>query len=185
MHSTHQPSICVCQCSRGLPNPEIFSVAVDNWDIIVDPDKLVNLLQSCLHDEAIIEVQFDDLTRVFFCRVLDNKPELEEIESDGVGMLVELKYTKTEYLTEKDHLVITPVEPSIGNFLICSVGRVLLRLLGSRSAFEFGCFFEEKIRVREMPVFQCSFPLLARQVKGARAYLAKIPKQMELTVHVE
>ena len=166
-------------------DPESFTAAVDSGDIIVDPAKLVNLLQSCLHDEAVIEVQFDDLTRVFFCRVLDHRPELEEIESDGVVMLVEPEYTKGEYLNEKDHLVITPVEPSIGNFLICSVGRVLLRLLGSRCAFEFGCFFEEKIRVRGMPVLQCSFPLLARQVKGARAYRAKIPKEMELFIHVE
>ncbi len=166
-------------------NSEIFTAAVGSGDIIVDSDKLVNLLQSCLLDEAIIEVQFDDLTRVFFCRVLDHKPELEEMESDGVVMLVEPEYTTAEYITEKDHLVITPVEPSIGNFLICSVGRVLLRLIGSRCAFEFACFFEDKIRVRGMPVLQCSFPLLARQVKGARAYRAKIPKYMELAVHVE
>ncbi len=166
-------------------NPEVFTAAVDSGDLIVDPDKLINLLQSCLHDEAIIEVQFDDLTRVFFCRLLDHKPELEEIESDGVVMLVEPEYTKAEYLAKGDHLIITPVEPSIGNFLICSVGRVLLRLLGSRCAFEFGCFFEEKIRVRGMPVLKCSFPLFARQVRGARAYRAKIPKDMELTIQVE
>lgn len=166
-------------------NPEVFTAAVDSGDLIVDPDKLINLLQSCLHDEAIIEVQFDDLTRVFFCRLLDHKPELEEIESDGVVMLVEPEYTKAEYLAKRDHLIITPVEPSIGNFLICSVGRVLLRLLGSRCAFEFGCFFEEKIRVRGMPVLKCSFPLFARQVRGARAYRAKIPKDMELTIQVE
>ncbi|HHD63203.1 MAG TPA: PilZ domain-containing protein, partial [Desulfobulbaceae bacterium] len=132
-----------------------------------------------------IEVQFDDLTRVFFCRVLDHPPELEEIESDGVVMLVEPEYTKAEYLSGQDHVVITPVEPSIGNFLICSVNRVLLRLLGSRCAFEFGCFFNQKIRVRGMPILQCSFPLIARQVKGARAYRAKIPREMELLLHVE
>jgi len=164
---------------------ENLDTAIDDGDIIVDPGKIVNLLQSALHDESIIEVEFDDLTRVFFCRVLDHPPELEEMESDGVVMLVEPEYTKAEYLSEKNHVVITPVEPSIGNFLICSVGRVLLRLLGSRCAFEFGCFFEEKIRVRGMPVLQCSYPLIARQVKGARAYRAKIPKEMELLLHVE
>ncbi len=165
--------------------PETLDTAIDNGDIIVDPGKIVNLLQSALHDEAIIEVQFDDLTRVFFCRVLDHPPELEEIESDGVVMLVEPEYTKAEYLSGQDHVVITPVEPSIGNFLICSVNRVLLRLLGSRCAFEFGCFFNQKIRVRGMPILQCSFPLIARQVKGARAYRAKIPREMELLLHVE
>ena len=164
---------------------EDFDAAVDSGDIIIDPGKIVNLLQSALHDEAIIEVELDELTRIFFCRILDHTPELEEVETDGVVMLVEPEYTKAEYLGEQDHVVITPLEPSIGNFLISTVHRVLLRILSSKCAFELGCFFVQKIRVRGMPVLQCSFPKVVRQVKGARAYRAKIPKEMELLVHVK
>jgi hypothetical protein len=165
--------------------PEDLDLAVERGDIIVDSDKITNLLKSALHDEAILEVVLDDLTRIFFCRALDHTPELEEKESDGVVMLVEPEYTKAEYLDEQDHVIITPLEPSIGNFLICSVNRVLLRILSSKCAFELGCFLDKKVRVRGMPVLQCTFPLIARQVKGARAYRAKIPKEMELLAHVE
>jgi len=165
--------------------PEDLDTAVESGDIIVDSEKIANLLKSALHDEAILEVILDDLTRIFFCRTLDHVPELEEIESDGVVMLVEPEYTKAEYLNELDHVIITPLEPSIGNFIVCSVNRILLRILSSKCAFELGCFLDQKVRVRGMPVLQCTFPLIARQVKGARAYRAKIPREMELLVYVE
>jgi len=162
-----------------------FAAALDSGDVIVDPEKIVNLLQSALLDEAIVEVELDDLTRVFFCRVLDHTPELEERETDGELLLVEPEYTQAEYLVEQDHLIITPLEPSIGNFLICTVNRVLLRILRTKCAFELGCVWQEKVRVRGLPVLKCSFPIVVRQVKGARAYRANIPKEMELIVQVK
>lgn len=162
-----------------------FDEAVTNGDIIIDPEKIVNLLQSALLDEAILEVQFDELTRVFFCRVLEHLPELEEKEMDGVIVMVEPEYSQASYLAEQDHVILTPLEPSIGNFLICSAKRLILRILSSKCAFEMGCIFDGKVRVRGMPVLKSSFPAVVRQVKGARAYRAKIPKDMELLVTVE
>jgi len=162
-----------------------FEQAINEGDIIVDPGRIVNLLQSALHDEAILEVELGELTRVFFCRVLDHPPELEEQEIDGKTILVEPEYEKAHYLTAQDHLIITPLEPSIGNFLICSVNRLILRIMGSKCAFELGCSLIEKVRVRDMPVLKLSYPLVARQVKGARAYRAKIPARMELSVTVQ
>ncbi len=164
---------------------EEFDKAVDDGDIIIDSDRIVNLLKSTLVDEAVVEVELEELTRIFFCRILDHPPELEETEVDGETILVEPEYEMTGYLDEQDHLVITPLEPAIGNFLICSVSRLILRILGSKSAFELGCSLIGKIRVRGMPVLKLSFPVVARQVKGARAYRAKIPDEMELRVHVE
>jgi len=164
---------------------EDFATAIDSGDIIVEPEKIVSLLQSALLEEAIVEVELDDLTRVFFCRVLDHTPELEEREVDGETLLVEPEYTKAEYITQQDHLIITPLEPSIGNFLICTVNRVLLRILKSKCAFELGCVLRQKVRVRGLPVLECSFPSVVRQVKGARAYRANIPKEMELLVQAK
>ena len=43
-------------------------------------------------------------------------------------MLVESEYTKAEYLGEQDHVVITPLEPSVENFLISTVNRVFFRI---------------------------------------------------------
>lgn len=142
-------------------------------------------MTSTLHDEAIVEVQIEDLTRIFFCRVLDHLPELEEKDVDGIIMMVEPEYAKAEYLKEQKHIIITPLEPSIGNFMICMVNRVLLRILSNRCAFELACRFKKKTRVRGMPVLQCSFPIAVRKVKDARPYRVKIPQEMELLIQVE
>ncbi len=162
-----------------------FAENIATGNIIVDPDKIISLLEGALGDEAIIEVQLEDLTRIFFCRVLDHLPELEEKDVDGIIMMVEPEYIKAEYLKKQKHLVITPLEPSIGNFLVCMVNRVLIRILSDRYAFELGCRFKKKIRVRGMPVLQCSFPLVVRKIKDARPYRAKIPREMELLTQVE
>ncbi len=154
-------------------------------NIIIDPDKIIGLLQNALQGEAIVEVQLEDLTRIFFCRVLDRQPELEEKDVDGIIMMVEPEYTPADYLQEKKCIIITPLEPSIGNFLICMVNRVLIRVLSDRCAFELACRFTKKIRVRGMPVLECSFPIVVRKIKDARPYRAEIPQDMELFGQVE
>jgi c-di-GMP-binding flagellar brake protein YcgR len=163
---------------------EEFAENLAAGNIITDPDKIINLLKDALNDETILEVQLEDLTRVFFCRVLDHLPDLEEKDVDGIIMMVEPEYTTANYLKEQKNIIITPLEPSIGNFLVSMVNRVLIRILSDRCAFELGCRFIKKTRVRGMPVLQCSFPFVVRKIKDSRPYRVKIPQEMELLSQV-
>ncbi|MCK5069057.1 MAG: PilZ domain-containing protein [Desulfocapsa sp.] len=157
---------------------------LESGDIINSTASLANCLQSALHDESLVEVELGGLTRLFFCRILDHPPELQEEEMDSDMDLSEEEYVKGAYLSQSDHVIITPLEPAIGNCTICSTPQVLIRILTSRAAIEFCCFFHEKTRIKNMPVLSCSFPIVARQVKGAREYRAKIPKEMQFDVQV-
>ncbi|WP_457572815.1 PilZ domain-containing protein [Desulfolithobacter sp.] len=150
-------------------------------DIIVDPPALANYLQSALHDESLLEVELGALTRLFFCRILDHPPQTEVQESKEEAP-PKSDYTRGAYLKDRNHVIITPLEPAIGNFLICSAPRMLLRILTSRKAIELCLSFVEKTEVEGLPALKCSFPTIARLVEGARGYRAKIPKDMQFDV---
>ena len=156
---------------------------------ITDATSLANKLKGTMHDESIVEVELDGLTRVFFCRVLDHPPEPEPEDRDAPRDADAPAYEKGSYLNGRDHVIVTPLEPSIGNFLICPAPqvktRVLLRIIASRQAYEFGCYFAAKVNVGGMPVLQLTFPVVARTVENAREFRAKIPASMPFEVAVE
>ena len=162
---------------------------VEDGIFIADATSLANKLKGTMHDESIVEVELDGLTRVFFCRVLDHPPETEPEDADNTQEAVAPPYEKGGYLNGRDHIIITPLEPSIGNFLICPAPqvrtRVLLRIIASRQAYEIGCYFAAKVNVGGMPVLQLTFPAIARTVENAREFRAKIPASMLFEVAVE
>ncbi|BCO08598.1 hypothetical protein GF1_09740 [Desulfolithobacter dissulfuricans] len=159
------------------------ATGIAEGNIIVEPGALANYLESALHDESLLEVELGALTRLFFCRILDHPPE-SEVQKGKDEAPLESDYTRGEYLKALDHVIITPLEPAIGNFLICSTPRVLLRILTSRMAIELCLSFVEKTVIQGLPVLRCSFPTVARLVEGAREYRAKIPKDMQFDVQI-
>lgn len=90
-------------------NEEVVADGVKNGDIITDQSLLINYLQGALHDESLLEVELGNITRVFFCRILDHPPEEDTSEQEN-------KYNKGDYLNDRDHLILTPLEPSEGNY---------------------------------------------------------------------
>ncbi len=160
--------------------------AIKNDNVVIERSKIVNALQGALHDEKVIEVEFNNVDKMFFCRVLDQPPEPENQEVEVDELVAWKDYIKASYLEESKHVIITPLEPWVGNFLLGAASqnkiRLLLRIITTTYAYEFGCFFEKKIRARNMPVLQISFPVIARKVEGAREYRAKIPKDMNFEV---
>lgn len=166
-----------------------ISKGLEDGVFIIDKSVIANKFKGTLHDESIVEIELNGLTRVFFCRVLDHPPEPLENESEEISEVIQPAYQKGSYLDDCDHIVITPLEPSIGNFLICPAPqirtRVLLRIITSRQAYEFGSFFHSKINVHGMPVLQITFPVIARILQNAREFRAKIPATMQFEVFVD
>jgi c-di-GMP-binding flagellar brake protein YcgR len=164
---------------------------LEEGTFIADASSMANKLKGTMHDESIVEVELDGLTRVFFCRILDHPPDPEpEPEDDDTPREGGApSYEKGSYLNDLDHVIVTPLEPSIGNFLICPAPqvrtRVLLRIIASRQAYELGCHFTAKVNVGGMPVLKLTFPVIARTVENAREFRAKIPGSMLFEVAVE
>lgn len=148
---------------------------ITNGDIVVNSTQMANYLQGALHDESLLEVELNNDKRVFFCRILDHPPEEDTPDEDVL-------YTKGDYLENTDHIILTPLEPAEGNYLINTSSHILIRVLTSQAAVEFCCNFDGKTKIGTMAVLQTTFPVVARQVKGAREYRVKVPSDMALNI---
>lgn len=173
-----------------------ISKKIDTKELIIDPSSLTNYLASALLDETLLEVELGSIKQVFFSRLLDIPLDREPFdnadnniphENDTVHEQVEEgnEHQKGGYLDKRERVVITPLEPAKGNYLINTDPKILLRAHTPQLAIEFCCYYESKIKIDTMPALQVSFPLVARQVKGAREYRVKVPEDMDLKVNVK
>lgn len=157
---------------------------LESGDILSQPSDFVSFLKSSLLEEKILEVEIDGLTRIYSCRLYDNYPDLVEEEVDGVVELVEPDYSTGEYLKEMSFFNSWPLEPAIGNLTIRNSRHVLFRLFTPSYAVELGTHFRGLVDVRDVPVLRFDYPVIGRIVRGARAYRAKIPKEMNFITTV-
>ena len=156
--------------------------AVQKGDVIYQPEQILPFLQSALLDEKIIEVELDGLTRVYFSRLYDDFPPLEESEMEGEEVLDEPDYTPAEYLKDMDYMNSLPLEPALGNMIVRKSHKVLLRIFTSSYAVELGSTFQRTAEVRDVPVLRFNWPEIGRIVRGARSFRAKVPAAMSLTL---
>lgn len=154
--------------------------AIDNKEIFVNPTEILPYLQSALLDDQMVEVEVDNLTRVYFSRLQDDTPDLEPIEEDGEITYVEPEYVPADYLKELDYLNSWPLEPGLGNLAARHSQKILFRLFTSSYAIELGTYFRELTEVRGTPCLRFDFPVIGRIVRGARAYRAKVPEEFSL-----
>lgn len=159
---------------------------LDSGDFIVNSMDILPFLQTALLDDKILEVEMDGMTRVYFSRLYDELPELEEIElEDGEASLEEPEYVAGDYLKLMNHVVCLPLEPGMGNVAIRNSQKVVLRLFTSSMAVELGTFFQDLAVVRGLPVLRLSFPIVGRKVKGTRVFRAKVTLEMDFELFIK
>ena len=165
--------------------PEALKEAVDQNQIFSNPKDILPYLQSALLDDQILEVEIDDLTRVYFSRLYDDLPPLAAVDEDGVRVYVEPDYDPAEYLKEMEYIKTWPLEPGLGNLTVRHSKKVLIRLFTSAYAVELGAYFRELSEVRGTPCLCFSYPVIGRIVRGDRVFRAKVPNDYELVVKIE
>lgn len=159
---------------------------LESADFMVKPVTILPFLQTALLDDKILEVEMDGMTRVYFSRLYDELPELEEIElEDGEISLEEPEYIAGDYLKLMNHIICLPLEPGMGNLTIRNSQKVVLRLFTSSMAVELGTFFQDLAVVRGLPVLRLSFPIIGRKVKGNRAFRAKVTLEMDFELFIK
>lgn len=168
------------------PNYTLQSVeeGLDMREILVKGEDVLPYLQTAFFDDKIVEVELNGIPRVYFSRIHDHTPDLEEVEEDGELVVKEPDYKSGDYLKEMTRVISLPLEPGMGNMHIRNSEKVLLRLFTSKYALELGAYFEEMIFVRELPVLRISYPVIGRMVPGVRAFRAKVPNTLNLLVIV-
>jgi len=108
---------------------------VESDELDISEKSLANTLKDALLNESIVEVELHDFEQVFFFRILDNPFPGAEPESNDDLNLKQTNHETGSYLDDHDSLIITPLEPSMGNFLISahlqSKIPVLMRIISS------------------------------------------------------
>ncbi len=159
---------------------------IESGAFMTKPAQMLPYVQTALFDNKILEVELDGMTRVYFSRINDDTPDLEEVaDENGEIILQEPDYIPGDYLKLMNHIICLPLEPGMGNLHVRSSQKIMIRFFTSTSAIELGTFFQDLAVVREIPVLRLSFPLIGRQVYGARAFRAKVPRSMLFTVVVK
>lgn len=163
---------------------ESVETGLDLREIIVLNSNMLPYLQTAFFDDKIVEVELDGVPRVYFSRIHDHLPDLEEVEEDGVIVLREPLYKPGDYLKEMTHLISLPLEPGMGNLHIRNSKRVVLRFFTSVCAIELGTSCEDMTEVRGLPVLRLSYPIIARLAAKTRNYRAKVPTTFDLLLIV-
>lgn len=161
---------------------EAVEQGVSVGDFLTDRTSILRYLQTALFDEKVLEIELDGRPRVYFSRLKDDLPDPVEDVVDGELVLLEPDYTPGQYLTEMTHLVILPVEPGLGNLHLRYSRKVVVRMFTSSFAVEMGSTFETLAMVRDLPVLRLNFPEIARIVRKAREYRAKVPDSLNFVV---
>ncbi len=158
---------------------------LERGDFMVKASDILPYLQTALLDDKVLEVELDGLTRVYFSKVYDDIPDLIEEEIDGEVIIEEPDYSPGDYLQLMSHVVLLPLEPGMGNLAMRGSQRVMIRLFTTSSAIELGMFFQDMALVRDLPVLRLGFPVIARQVRGTRAFRAKVPADLDFSLFVK
>lgn len=162
------------------------SVADDlaNGVILSGNEPILPYLQTALLDEKVLEVQLDGMPMVYFSRLKDDVPAPAEVEVEGEIVLVQPETAEGEYLTTMSHIITLPLEPGLGNLHLRYSHAIILRMFTNTVAVEIATTFEDLATVQEIPVLRLAYPSLARIVRNAREYRAKVPDSLIFTVSI-
>ena len=89
----------------------------DSDVVLSGPEQILPYIQTVLFEEHLLELQIDSSTRTFFANIVDELPELVEFEVGDRVEMVEPDYEPGSYLKELDTIILTPLNPAIGNAL--------------------------------------------------------------------
>ncbi len=157
---------------------------LNDGDVFFLNTEVLRYLQTALLDNKILEIELDGMEGVYFGRIYDDLPELEEKEVSGEKVLVEPNYSSGDYLKEMTHLISLPLEPGMGNLHVRYTKKIVIRIFTSSMAIELGTSYEDMCLVRDLPVLRLAYPVIGRLVRGAREFRAKPPMDLDLLVMI-
>jgi hypothetical protein len=160
-----------------------IEAGLEKGEILTEMEKILPFMQTALFDEKVLEVELDGMPRVYFSRLKDdfsNSTEDEDFE-----LLAEDDHIKGHYLTAMSHIVTLPLEPGLGNLHLRHSRHIVLRMFTNTFAVELATTFMDLAKVGDLPVLKLSFPTLARIVRNAREFRAKVPDSLAFNAAIE
>ena len=125
---------------------DMLQEELDNGDVFYKPGDVLPFLQTALMDEKFVEVEMSGITQIYFTKIHDHPPALDEEEEQ------QEEYQLGDYLKNMSHLITLPLEPGMGNYSIRYAERIVLRFFTSAYAVELGTFYQNQEVIEELPV---------------------------------
>jgi hypothetical protein len=150
--------------------------------ILIEKGKILPFLQTALFDDKVLEVELDGKGLVYFSRLKDDYSDFIEDEEEPASTD---EYNQGDYLTALSHIVTLPLEPGLGSLHLRHSLFIVLRMFTRDFAVEMATTFEELTKVGDLPVLRLSFPSLARIIRNARQFRAKVPESLDFVVSIE
>ncbi len=173
-------------CDAHTFTQQAIEDGIESGNIMTTAADILPYVQTALLDNKILEIELNGAERIYFSRISDEVPELEVMENEeGEFEMMQPDHTPGDYLKSLNHIICLPLEPGMGNHHIRSSQQVMIRFFTSTSAIELGTVFQKLVTIQELPVLQLSFPVIARQIEGARAFRAKVPTDMAFTLIIK
>ncbi len=170
-----------------FPSVQTIKELFEGGNCLVLRNDHLPYLQTAFFGEQICELEIVGLTRVYFCKIWDHLPELQEdVDEEGNVSLVEPDYLPGDYLKKTSHLILSPLEPGIGNYHILDSRRIILRTFSSTgtTGIEFGISFVGRIHVRDRICLHFSFPNIAVISSGVRSFRATVSGKFKVEVQI-
>lgn len=171
------------------------TTALQNGDIMETEKEILPYLQSALLDEKVLEVELDGIPRVYFTRIEDDPPPPDDSEDNSEDLPQstdtdtekeeEREYIPGTYLVDHLHLITLPLEPGLGNLHLRQSRIITLRMFTKAYAVEFGTTFLDLSKVGQIPVLKLAYPDVARIVRDAREYRAKVPESQDFLATID
>lgn len=169
---------------QSFPDHEVEE-SLERGEILTEKEKILPFLQTALLDEKVLEIELDGKPRIYFSRLKDNPPVATEEEVVEDNIHDEPQYNQGDYLKAMTHVITLPIEPGLGNLNLRYSRFIILRMFTNTYAFEMCTTFVALTKVDDIPALKLSFPTLARIVRNAREFRAKVPEIMDFSVIVE
>jgi len=168
-----------------LLSAKTLESALANGDILTGKEPILPYLQTALLDEKVLEVQLDGMPMVYFSRLKDDIPRPSGVDGDGETVVTQPESEEGEYLAAMSHLVTLPLEPGLGNLQLRYSRGIILRMFTNTFAVEMATTFEDLAKVDDIPVLRLAFPELARIVRNAREFRAKVPDTLNFALSLQ
>jgi len=152
--------------------------------LVVDQQIIRHRLVDAYTNKAVVELFFPGDQRLFLCQLMEqDRTILDEYEQEHGEALC--------CLTGMDamgghpaSIVISPLEPRIGNLQITKASRVVLRIFLGKHAYEYGTYFKGRAIVNGCQGLVLDMPVISQAINNVRLYRVNLTNEYRFPVKV-
>jgi len=151
-------------------------------NLVIDQQIIRRRLIDAFADGAVVELFLPGSQRIFLCQLMEHDGEiLDEYELEQGEELCRL--TGTDASGEQpSSIIISPLEPRIGNLQIIRASRVVLRIYLGKHAYEYGTYIKGRTTANGYQCHVLDMPVVSRTLNNVRLYRVNLSDETSFPV---